>query len=131
MFRNLKPIVRNSNIVAQDFEKEVLIYDLEINKAFSLNSTSAIVFRLSDGTRTIAEISELISDKFKTTVSEEFVWLAIDNFRKENLLKNTDEIPTQFEGLSRRKIIKTIIKSSSEKLTISDFLGFKTTPKSF
>ena len=83
MSPTLKPIARNSNIVIQDSENELLIYDLDINKAFSLNSTSALVFQLCDGPRTIGEISELLCNKFQTIVSDEFVWLAINTLKKE------------------------------------------------
>lgn len=34
------PISRKANIVLQEFENEILIYDLSINKAFCLNRTS-------------------------------------------------------------------------------------------
>lgn len=103
-----KPNCRKANIVVQDLETEVLIYDLTINKAFCLNQTSALVYQLSDGTRTVSEISELMSKKLKTLVSEDLVWLSIDGLKKENLLENADEVPLHFEGLPRREVIRKI-----------------------
>lgn len=102
------PESRKANIVIQDLETEVLIYDLAINKAYCLNQTSALVYQLSDGTKTVSEISELMSKKLKTLVSEDFVWLSIDGLKKDNLLENADEVPLHFAGLSRREVIKKI-----------------------
>ncbi|NJM54458.1 MAG: PqqD family peptide modification chaperone [Blastocatellia bacterium] len=64
-----KPVSRQANIVVQDLESEVSIYDLSINKALCLNETSALVFQLCDGTNSVAEISNLMSVKLKTLVS--------------------------------------------------------------
>lgn len=43
------PEARHSNIVVRELEDELLIYDLLIHKAYCLNQTSAMVYRLCDG----------------------------------------------------------------------------------
>jgi hypothetical protein len=43
------PISRQNNIVTQEVESELLIYDLVENKAFCLNETSAFVWQNCDG----------------------------------------------------------------------------------
>lgn len=105
---NTKPISRKSNIVVQDLENEVLIYDLTINKAFCLNQTSRLVFELCDGTRTVADISDEISKRLKTLVSEDFIYLALDELKKNNLLENNEELTDHFAGMSRREIVKRV-----------------------
>lgn len=92
----------------QEFENEVLIYDLNINKAFCLNQTSALVYQLADGTKTVSEISELMSKRLKTLVSEDLVWLALDGLKKDNLLENADEVFKHFTGLTRREVVKRV-----------------------
>ena len=67
----IKPISKKQNIVVQDLEKELLVYDLQTNKAFCLNETSAIVFQLCNGKRTVTEIADALSVKLKTLVSED------------------------------------------------------------
>jgi hypothetical protein len=103
-----KPISRKANIVVQDLETEVLIYDLTTNKAFCLNQTAGLVYQLCDGRRTVAEISDLMSKELKTLVSEDFVWLALDGLKKDGLLENTDELANHFGGLTRREIVKRV-----------------------
>jgi Coenzyme PQQ synthesis protein D (PqqD) len=102
------PISRKANIVVQNLESELLIYDLTINKAYCLNETSAFVFQHCDGTNSIEEISDLMSIRFKTLISEELVQFALAELRKDNLLENGGELPNYFAGLNRREIIKKI-----------------------
>lgn len=104
----LKPIGRKNDIVIQEYGTEVLIYDLLINKAFSLNQTSAMVWKACDGDKTVSEISGQLSGKLKSAVSEDFVWLALEQLKKENLIENAEEITPPFEGLSRREVIRKV-----------------------
>ncbi len=77
MFSKNKPQGRQDNLVVQELNGEVLIYDLKVNKAFCLNDTSAQVWQACDGTKSVTEISQLISKEQNSLVDEDFVWLAL------------------------------------------------------
>ncbi len=113
-----KPLSRQSDILVQDLENELLIYDLRLNKVYCLNQTSALVFQFSDGTKTASEISELMSKKLGILVGEDFVWLALRGLKKDNLLGNDEELTDYFEGLSRREIVKRVGFASMVALPI-------------
>ena len=50
MFRDpFVPISRKANILTQEIGNEILIYDLSINKAFSLNETLVLIWQSCDG----------------------------------------------------------------------------------
>ena len=102
------PLSRKANIVIQEFENEVLIYDLKINKAFCLNETSHLVWQLCNGINSIADINRKLSKKLKINFSEDLVWLALDQLKKKNLLENSPEIEINFGGLSRREVIRKV-----------------------
>jgi hypothetical protein len=102
------PKTRQSNLVVQDADSELLIYDLKINQAFCLNPTSRLVWQFCDGNNSIADIAELMSRKLKTAISEEFVWLALDGLKKSNLLEKSDEFAINFGGLNRREVIRKV-----------------------
>lgn len=104
----VKPISRKSNLVTQEHEKEILIYDLLIDKAFSLNETSSLIWNLCNGTNSVAEITTKLSKKFNHSINEDFVWLALERFKNDNLLANGEEISIDFGGLSRRDVIRRI-----------------------
>lgn len=103
-----KPTARQTEVVVQDLKGEVLIYDLKINKAYCLNETSALVYNLCDGNHSVSEIRESIARKLKQPVTEDFVWLAIDQLKEDNLLENASEIEVKLKGLSRREAIRKV-----------------------
>lgn len=45
-------------LVVQEFEKEVLIYDLNNHKAYTLNETSSLVWRMCDGKTSIKRMND-------------------------------------------------------------------------
>ena len=102
------PIQRKDNIVLQKLENETLLYDLKTNKAFCLNETSAMVWEFCDGNRSVSEMSREMSKQLKTLVSEDFVYLALDQLNKDGLLEHCDERNNYFAGLSRREAIRKV-----------------------
>jgi len=107
-YMNNYPISRKANIVVQELESELLVYDLSINKAFCLNKTSALVYHLCDGRRTVEGIRNELSERLKMLINEDLIWLALDGLKKDNLLENSERFEIDFDGLSRRQIIRRI-----------------------
>ena len=103
-----KPKCRFTDILVQTVGSELLIYDLTIDKAFCLNETSSLIYRLADGTRTIREISDSMSKNLKTLVSEDFVLLALLELEKENLLEERFEMANSFSHFSRREMVRKV-----------------------
>lgn len=104
----INPKARSSQILIQELAKELLIYDLTINKAFSLNETCAMVWRECDGVQSIDEITEKLILKTRGLINREVVWLALESLKKENLLLDDVEIPILFNGLNRREVIRKV-----------------------
>jgi hypothetical protein len=103
-----KPISRRANIVVQELKNEVLIYDLEINKAYCLNQTTALVWQCCDGKTTPLQISNILSIKLKTLFSEDLVWLTLNELQKNGLLDESQIVPNKFSALSRREAVRKI-----------------------
>jgi len=101
-----RPIARKAGLVIQEVPDEVLVYDLETNKAHCLNQSAAMIWRSCDGNKTISEIASLVGAQVGGKVTEDFVWLAIDQLSENSLLEK--EIAVSFEGQSRREAIKKI-----------------------
>jgi len=112
------PKARSENLLVQNSEKELLVYDLNTNKAICLNETSAIVWQHCDGNKNIAQITKEIGAKFGQSIDEDFVWFAIDQLQKENLLEISEEIIEKFNGLSRREVIRKVGLTSMIALPI-------------
>ena len=101
-----KPLARTENLVVQDMPDEVLIYNLQTNKAFCLNKSAAAVWKKCDGRKTVSEIAQSLKNEFKSPVNEDFVWLAIDQLTKDDLMARELQSPTV--GLSRREVMRRV-----------------------
>lgn len=104
----INPVSRKSNLVTQELEKEILTYDLIADKAFALNETSTLIWNLCSGKNSVSEITAKLSQQLNSPVSEEFIWLALEQLKQNNLLANGDEITIDFGGLSRRDVIRKV-----------------------
>lgn len=100
------PVARKNGIVVQEMPDEVLVYDLESNKAHCLNQTAAFVWRSCDGKTSVADIAGLYASQAGGKVPEDLIWLAIDQLNETNLLEH--EVKSGFAGQSRREVIKKI-----------------------
>jgi Coenzyme PQQ synthesis protein D (PqqD) len=99
---------RTSNIAVQEAAGETLIYDNEAQQAYCLNETASYIWKNCDGFKSVSDISKLVSKKFDVAYNEDFVWLAIDQLKKDSLLDNSIEVTSRFDGMSRREIIKKV-----------------------
>ncbi len=108
MKKENNPLSRRENIVEQEIDGEVLIYDLVKNKAFCLNKTSALVWQSCDGKKTIAEISDWLGKQLNSQTNEDIVWLALDQLSKEGLIVPETKPVSKFAGLTRREAIRKV-----------------------
>jgi hypothetical protein len=108
MNNQTKPKGRRDQIVEQEVDGEILIYDLRADKALCLNKTSALIWQSCDGKRTVAQINDLLGKQLQTETNEDIVWLALDQLSKEKLIEPTVDVAARFGGMSRRQIIKNV-----------------------
>lgn len=101
-----RPIARKEGLVIQEMPDEVLVFDMETNKAHCLNETAAFVWKACDGKHSVTEITKLFGNRSGKPVDENLVWLAIDQLNDNNLLE--EKIQANFNGQSRREVIKKI-----------------------
>lgn len=106
MNKPLIPTARKSGLVIQEMPNEVLVYDLESNKAHCLNETSAFVWKVCDGKNSVEDIAALFGAQSGNPVQEELIRLAIDQLSEKNLLDQP--MPVNFEGQTRRAVIKKL-----------------------
>lgn len=101
-----KPVARQTGLVIQEMPDEILVFDLETDKAHCLNQTAAFVWKSCDGNNSVAEIARLFGDESGKVVSEDLVWLAIDQLNENNLL--AEQVKADFKNQTRREVIKKI-----------------------
>ena len=112
------PQSRSHNLTMQELGDEILIYDLEKNRAFCLNQTSALVWQHSNGRNSVASIAASLSEILRQPVSEQMILLALDQLNKENLLLAESVAFLPPGGVSRRKLLRDAALSSAVALPI-------------
>lgn len=105
------PKARRKGIISKEVDGELLIYDLDRDKAHCLNPSAAAIWKLCDGRTTTDQISNsLLKDKGRA-VDERIVWLALTELRRTHLLEEDDWIqpgPQTILGMSRREAVRRI-----------------------
>jgi Coenzyme PQQ synthesis protein D (PqqD) len=110
------PVARQNGIVVQEMPDEVLVYDLDTNKAHCLNQSAAFVWKSCDGSNSVMDIVRQFESQGRGKVTEDFVWLAIDQLNENGLLEN--KLAPKFNSQSRRQVLKTIGLASVVALPI-------------
>lgn len=112
-----KPMAVSSGFVTQELDGEMLAYNLATHKAFALNETSALVWQHADGKRTVSDIARAMGKKRHHEVSEELVWLALDDLKKHGLIA-VGESELERPPLERRELIKKAALSTAMALPV-------------
>ena len=118
MNNKIKPLARKNDIVVQEADGEILVYDLATNKASCLNDTAAFVWQNCDGSNDISDIARALGRKTNNEVSDDFVWLAIDALSKKDLFEEAVSVELSMPGTTRREVIKKIGLASMVALPI-------------
>ena len=102
------PQARSKNLLVEELAEETLVYDLETNKASSLNPTAAMVWRHCDGKTDSAEVARLVAARFNAPESEDLVTLAVGRLAKAGLLEGAALSNVDTSGITRRAVMKKL-----------------------
>ncbi|HEV2273622.1 MAG TPA: PqqD family protein [Acidobacteriaceae bacterium] len=98
--------LQSDKVIVEELPHELMIYDSARRKAFCLNQTAAFVWRLSDGTRTIAEIAALMGGDLGKPVDEHVVLFTLDALSQDGLLSASTVLPPLPSGVTRRSLLR-------------------------
>ena len=92
----MNPKARHQNLLVQDVDNEVVVYDTARKRAHHLNPSAASVWRLLDGSRSIDAIAAELG------VAESVVGLAIDDLANAGLLDTGEPLSVSRRSALRR-----------------------------
>lgn len=101
-----RPCRREVGVLFEAVDDELLIFDSEVQRAHSLNSCAARVWRACDGSRSVSELA------VECEVDEATALLALERLRDVNLLEQTEieiQLPgrsAESDGVSRRVMLR-------------------------
>jgi hypothetical protein len=105
---NSKPLARSEGLIIKELPDEVLVYDLERDRAHCLNHTAAYVWQNSNGKNSAAEIAGALGAKLDCTVDENVVWLALDQLGRKHLMAVQPPPPLAMTGMNRRAMVRAL-----------------------
>lgn len=103
-----RPIARKQRLVIQELPDEVLVYDLDRDRAHCLNQTAAFVWQHCDGHHTTAQIARTLGEHFDAPVDERIIWLALDQLGRNHLLESKTPQPAAITGINRRAMVRSL-----------------------
>ena len=102
------PHARITGLVVKEMGVETMVYDSDNNKAHCLNQTASLVWKYCDGTRSAADIAQLVATDLGAPVDQAVVWYALGQLNKYNLLSEQAAGPGGFGEMSRRDFMKAV-----------------------
>ena len=103
-----KPLARKEGLVIQELPDEVLVYDLDRDRAHCLNETAAFVWQHCDGRTSANEIARALGKKVNTAVDEKVVLFALDQLGRNHLMATPSVPPQLLAGLNRREMVRAL-----------------------
>jgi hypothetical protein len=103
---NVLPRAKSENVVKINSQGEVLLFDSETRRSFSLNKPAAIIFSHCNGTTLFSYLSR------RYQLSEDLIYFTLDELQKENLLAETSYI-SPFAEMERSEILRRIKNNSA------------------
>jgi len=105
----IRPVARIEGLLTEEVDGELLVYDGERDVACRLNSTAALVWRSSDGERTVADLVAVLSEELGEVADEDMVMVALDTLAEHGLIENGHE-PREATAsrLSRRRFLRRV-----------------------
>lgn len=98
------PRARREGITVQSVKDEIILYDSGKDETHLLNQTSAIVWKLCDGTHTILEMAERVGQATGTAPNPELVHFALSQMERKGLMADGFE-PSLTGTLTRRQFL--------------------------
>ncbi len=118
---NYCPNAKTSEIVIQSCGDELIIYNLITDKAYCLNKPLADIWQMCDGQNSISNISSEIGKKTRLQVTEDYIWLCLNDLNSKGLVDLPD-FKAPLSPSNRRKVIKQIGLSTALALPLITLL---------
>jgi hypothetical protein len=102
-----RPMARTDGLLVEELDGEVLIYDIERHRAHCLNAAAATVWRACDGTRTEAELTEVMERSFPGSDCDAAAY-GLGLLRARDLVAAPPPGSAPRKGVTRREILRKV-----------------------
>ena len=102
------PLARRERLLVEELPDEVLVYDLDRNKAHCLNQTAALIWNHCDGQTSVEDMAIILQQDSQERVNQDVVWFGLDQLQKARLIDRPVARQQSGPRLSRRELVKQI-----------------------
>jgi hypothetical protein len=104
-----RPLARGAGLLTEEVDGELIVYDEHDQVACRLNHVAALVWRSSDGTRTIDELVAVVAQELGDVADEDLVRIALDQLAEHDLIESGYEQRDADEArFSRRRFFRRV-----------------------
>lgn len=96
---------RKDNLLVQNLDEEVVVYDQDTDQVHRLNGAAAVVWRSCDGKTTVADMAATLASETELPEDETIIHHALKQFDKAGLLLEGVPALHDIERISRRRLI--------------------------
>jgi hypothetical protein len=111
------PTARTRDLIIEELADEVLVYDLNTDKAHCLNLMSALIWKNCDGAKTERELAAILQRELGTPTATQVVKLGLEELAGHGLLQE-DAPASPKERVSRRRLIQNLGFSAAMALPL-------------
>lgn len=98
---------RSERLVTKTVGDEIVIYDLDTDKAHLLNPAAAVLWRLCEKGATVGVLRAALEAELNTNgTTDELLWTALDDLSKAGLLDTDTSVVGRPSGMTRRSLLK-------------------------
>ncbi|HEY9614634.1 PqqD family protein [Allocoleopsis sp.] len=106
----MRPIARKQNLLIQEVDNELMVYDQKRDVCHCLNPVAAKVWNYCDGYNTVEDIAKFLEQELEVSADTDIrglVWVALEELGNFHLIKEyrREEIVST-PTISRRKAVK-------------------------
>ena len=99
-------MARRDGLLIEELTDEIVIYDTERQRAHSLNQAAAVVWKNSDGRKTVAELAAIVAVETSLPEDPAIVTDALEQLGEKHLLRSEPVTRTTAPDTTRRELLK-------------------------
>ena len=103
-FDDTRPVARTEEIIVEELDSDLIIYDTKSNRAHALNPLAARIWKHCDGQRTVSDLKDL----FAAETPDNAVVNCLLQLKRLHLLNPGSIVSGDLTALSRRQLLRKV-----------------------
>lgn len=116
----MNPKARQNHLLVDHVADETIVYDEDRQQAHSLNRAASIIWRNSNGERSVSQLAAVLANELGVDTNESIVEHALDELTRVHLLENG---PDGGEPVTRRAALRRVAVAGTAAVALPVILS--------